>query len=259
MNKYIIIIFIGFLFTNSTYVRAQVFYDKNFYSNTSSQKGKYFSGSGGGSFWSLKKYDSLGRTVEYRSYRKAKLLHVTKYIYNSNNDIIYWLTSTDKSNLTKLDTTYSFEYSYKNKIITYQKQVFNTSGNNSVILELIGNVGDTILTYKQTDRFYRAKTIEEFNKEHLLTYKSGLLTSLKEYDLEEKTTKTTYWEYYSNGHVKRRKIIRTPEDKSIKYAGGPASDDMSYIYHFDKKGRIKKLFHEIDGRKYKVAVYSYKR
>lgn len=260
MSRHYTKIFFFFLFTNLTIVKAQLFHDKTFYPQTSSQKVNYFNGSGGGGYWSLKKFDSLGRTTELKNYRKAKLLHITKYIYNSNNDIVYLLDSRDKDNLMSLDTSISFEYQYLDNNISFQKRVMNSFKNNLTVIKLVENCGDSLIIYRETNQYYRPKTkkTDEFNIEYTLSYKNGLLASLKEYNVEEKLTKVTYWEYYPDGNIKRRKIIRKPVDKIGSYVGVPASDDMYYIYSFDKKGRITKLYHEIDGRKFKIAVYTHK-
>lgn len=259
MNRLYIPILLLFLI-NLIPAKAQLFYKKPLYPNTFSQKGKYYNGTGGRGFWSFTKFDSLGRKVEVERHRKNKLLSVEKFIYNSNNDIIYNLVSRNDSDFKKLDTLLSFEYSYSKNIISHQKRILGFSKKDTTTTQIKENRGDSVLVYEEITRYYRPKTntIDEFKTEYTFHHKNGLLTSLKEYDINEKKTETTFWEYYPNGYTKRRKITRVPEDKTSMYSGGPASDDMFFIYTFDRKERIKKLFYEIDGKKYKIAVYSYK-
>jgi hypothetical protein len=39
--------------------------------------------------------------------------------------------------------------------------------------------------------------------------------------------------------------------------GGPGSEDESYKYNLDSEGRIKVFYRIINGKKYKIAAYSY--
>ena len=79
-----------------------------------------------------------------------------------------------------------------------------------------------------------------------------------EVDLQQVTTVITKYEYYTNGMLKRRIILRIPQPEGkFTYVGGPGSDDMSYEYTYYKNGLIKKMYCIIGETKYKLAKYRY--
>jgi hypothetical protein len=90
-----------------------------------------------------------------------------------------------------------------------------------------------------------------------LTFNQHKKISKYEYYFKNDTTITEYW-YFPTGDLKRRKITRIPEPE-IKgvYVPGPGSDDMSYEYKYDKKGRIKKHYTIVEGKRYRLAKYRY--
>ena len=91
-----------------------------------------------------------------------------------------------------------------------------------------------------------------------MTYKNGLLIHSEIFDVNRNSKEITYFEYYYDGKLKRRKIEREPEPE-VKgtYVGGPGNDDMHYEYKLDKSGRIKTLYYIIEKKKYKIATYQY--
>src|SRR5690349_16700744 len=86
---------------------GQIFRDSDLYydAGITSVKGKYFNGSGGKGCWTFDKVDSIGRTTERRSFRKAKLLQRTSYTYNSNNDATLIVYDNDPNNPYRIDSS----------------------------------------------------------------------------------------------------------------------------------------------------------
>ena len=257
MNKLIISI-LALLFCIG-FTNAQLFESKQFYPNVKTIKGKYYSGTGGGGYWSIAKLDTLGRTFEEESYRKKRLLSRNNFVYNSNNDKLYQIQTFDVNNPNRInDTIVRYQYKYQENRIIYKKIVYNS--NNFTDLELIENKGDTILIYRSKSYYFRPKTntTDVYEKIYTLKYKNELLIRSEEFDLDENSKENTYFYYYPNGMLQRRKIEREPEPEfGVVYVGGPGSDDMSYKYKFDKFGRIKKLYYIIGKKRYKIATYKY--
>ena len=255
MGKLIISILTIFLF--ATKMNAQLFEKQEFYPNVKTVKGKYYNGSGGGGYWSITKLDTLGRTIEKESYRKKTLLERDIFIYNSNNDQLYYIVAFSINRPNQTDTISHYEYKYQGNRIVYQKRI--NYRNDSTVIHLIDNKADTVLIYQDKSYFFRPKTNTTaiYEKIYTLKYQYGLLVHSEEFDIDENSKEITYFEYYPNGRLKREKIERVPEDKDIVYVGGPGSDNMSYKYKFDKSGRVKKLYYIIRKKKYKIATYEY--
>ena len=254
MNKLIITILTILFFTNK--MNAQLFEKQEFYPDIKTIKGKYYSGSGGGGYWSFAKLDTLGRTIEKESYRKKKLLGKDKFVYNSNNDKSYYIVTFDINNPNRIDTISHYEYEYQENRISYQNRI--SSRGDSTVIRLIDNKADTMLIYQSKTYYFRPKTNTTaiYEKRYTLKYQNGLLVHLEEFDLNENSKEITYFEYYPNRNLKRRKIEREPEPEfQGVYVGGPGSDDEFYKYKFDKSGRIKTFYRIIGKKKYKIATY----
>ncbi|MBS2211532.1 hypothetical protein KEM09_08975 [Carboxylicivirga mesophila] len=249
---------IGFLIMMSTSaINAQLFETNELYPNTNKIKGKYYNGTGGGGYWSLEYVDSIGRIINKESYHKKQLMSRNKIIYDANNNKIFDIQTFDFNNPERIDTT-RFEYKYADNRIIYQFR--KLSVNDSTVIKLTVNQGDTILKYQEQAFHYRPKMkkTDVFETIYTLRYQNGLLVSIKKFDNERNSTEIKKYEYFENGRLKRRSIERIPEpDIKVVYMGGPGSDDEYYKYKLDSEDRIKVLYHIINGKKYKIAVYSY--
>ncbi len=238
-------------------IKAQLFEDKELFPNTTVIKGKYYSGSGGGGFWSLDYVDSIGRIAIKESYRKKLLMSRSKIEYDSHNNKIFDIQTFDFNNPERIDT-FRYEYKYDNNRIIYQYR--KLSFNDSTVIKLIENIGDSILIYQEKAFYFRPKTGETdiFETIYTLKYRNDLLISNEIYIKEENLKEIKTYEYNDNGRLKRRIIERilNPEQKSF-YVGGPSSDDESYEYKLDSQRRILKYFKIINGKKLKIAVYRY--
>ncbi|MDR2083762.1 MAG: hypothetical protein LBP67_02050 [Bacteroidales bacterium] len=255
MEKFIISILIILFWGNKT--NAQLFVTNEIYSETTTIKGKYYSGTTIGSFWSIAKLDTLGRVIQKENYNKRKLLSRYNYVYNSNNDQLYYIMSFNINNSKRIDTISNYEYRYQENRIVYQKKTYRNCCDSTVI-QLIENKGDTILIYQDKSYYFRPKTnaTDIYEQIHTLKYKNGLLIHSEKFDLDRNEKEITYFEYYPNGRLKRREIKREPESKRT-YSGGPGSDDEYYEYTFDESGRITTFYRIIGTEKYKIATYEY--
>jgi hypothetical protein len=257
MQKHIIIILTVLLFASK--INAQLFVPQEFYPGIKTVKGKYYSGSGGGGYWSIAKLDTLGRTTEEESYRKKELLGRNNYVYNSNNDQLYYIVTFNLNRPNQIDTISNYEYRYQGNRIVHQKDA-HRSHRDSTVIQLIENKGDTILIYQHKSYYFRPKTnaTAVFERRYTLNYQNDLLVLSEMFDLNENSKETTHFEYFANGMLKRRKIEREPEpEDKVNYVGGPGSDDEFYKYKFDKSGRIKTFYRIIGKKKYKIATYEY--
>lgn len=251
---------IGFLIMMTpSAINAQLFETNELYPNTNMIKGKYFNGTGGGGYWSLDYVDSIGRIINKESYHKKQLMSRQKIVYDDNNNMIFNIQTFDYNNPERVDT-FKYEYKYANNRIIYQFR--KLSENDSTVTKLIENQGDTLLKYQEQAFYYRPKTkkTDIYETIYTLKYQNGLLISKEEFDKEQNSTEIKKYEYFENGRLKRRLIERNPEPK-IKgyYTGCPGSDDEFYKYKFDSEGRIKVFYRIINGKKYKIAVYSYEK
>ena len=257
MKKLIITILTVLLFASKT--NAQLFVKHEFYPCITTVKGKYYNGTGGGGYWSIAKLDILGRTIENESYRKNRLLARYNYVYNSNNDQLYYIVTFDFNNPYRIDTISNYEYKYQENRIIYQKDT-RRNLRDSTVIQLIENKDDTIFVYQHKSYYFRPKTntIDVFERRYTLKYQNNLLVLSEEFDLNENSKETTHFEYFPNGMLKRRKIEREPEPEfKGYYVGGPGGDDEFYKYKFDKSGRVKTFYRIIGKKKYKIATYEY--
>lgn len=240
-------------------LNAQLFMTQEIYQDISTVKAKYYNGSGGGGYWSVAKLDALGRTIEKESYRKKELLARDRFVYNSNNDQLYYIVTYDINNPKRMDTISNYEYKYQGDRIVYQKNI-NKNRRDSTVIQLMENKGDSILIYQDKSYYCRPKTntTDIYERIHILKYQKDLLVYKEKVDLNRNEKEITYYEYYPNDRLKRRKIEREPERELREvYIGGPGSDSEFYEYKFDKQGRIKTLYRIMGKRKYKIATYKY--
>jgi hypothetical protein len=246
-----------FLIIIPSTVKAQLFEGNELYPNVTLIKGKYFNGTGGGGYWSLDYVDSIGRVIKKESYHKKQLMSRQKIVYDDNNNKIFDIQTFDYNNPERVDT-FRYEYKYAGNRIIYQFR--KLSDNDSTVIELIENQGDTVLKYQEKAFYYRPKTekTDVYETIYTLRYRNGLLISNEIFDKEENSKEIKKYEYFENGRLKRRVIERIPEPK-LKgvYTGGPGSEDEFYEYKLDSEGRIKIFYRIVNGKKYKIAVYSY--
>jgi hypothetical protein len=240
-------------------VNAQLLETKELYPNIKMIKGKYHNGSGGGGYWSLDYVDSIGRVINKESYYKKQLMSRNKIVYDDNNNKIFDIQTFNYNNPERVDT-FRYAYKYADNRIIYQFRKF--SENDSTVIELVENQGDTLLKYQEQAFYYRPKTkeIDVFKTVYTLRYRSGLLISKEKYDNENNSTELLKYEYFGDGRLKRRLIERNPEpEMKPVYTGGPGSDDEFYKYTLDSEGRIKVFYRIINGKRYKIAVYNYEK
>jgi hypothetical protein len=259
MRKLILdLIIVGFLIIMTPIaIHAQFFETNELYPNTNVIKGKYYNGSGGSGYWSLEFVDSIGRIISIESYHKMQLMSRRKIVYDDNNNKIYDIQSFDYNNPERVDT-FRYEYKYADNRIIHQFR--KLSENDSTVIKLIENQGDTLIKYQEQAFYYRPETTKTdvYETVYTLKYQNCLLIRKEEFDKEQNSTEITKYEYYENGRLKRRLIGRIPklEDESV-YVGGPGSDDEFYKYKLDSEGRIKVFYRIINGKKYRIAVYRY--
>jgi hypothetical protein len=259
MRKLILDLFIiGFLiFMTPLATKAQLFEANELYPDINLIKGKYYSGSGGGGYWSLDYVDSIGRIITKESYHKKRLMSRQKIVYDDNNNKIFDIQTFDYNNPERVDT-FRYEYKYAGNRIFYQFR--KLSENDSTVTELTENQGDTLLKYQEQAFYYRpkTKTTDVYETHYTLRYRGNCLISKEEFDKDKNTTEIKKYEYYDNGRLKRRLIERIPKPKSESfYVGGPGSDDEYYKYKLDSEERIRVFYRIVNGKKFKIAEYSY--
>jgi len=238
-------------------LKAQLFEANELYPNIRMIKGKYYNGTGGGGYWTLDYVDSIGRVISKESYHKKQLMSRRKIVYDANDNKIYDIRTFDYNNPERVDT-FRYEYKYENNRIIYQFR--KLSENDSTVIKLTENQGDTLLKYQEQAFYYRPKTKETdvYETVYTLKYQNGLLISKEVFDKEQNSTEIIKNEFYENDRLKRRLIERIPKPvQESYYVGGPGSDDESYEYKIDSQGRIKIFYKIINGKKYKIAVYGY--
>ena len=236
---------------------AQLFEDVELFPQTNIIKGKYYNGSGGGGYWSLAYVDSIGRVVVKESYHKKQLMSRRKIEYDNHNNKVFDIQTFDFNNLERIDT-FKFEYKYSENRIIYQYR--KLSDDDSTVIELIENEGDSIIKYQEKTYYYRPKTgkTDVYETIYTLTYRNDLLIGNEILNKENNSKEIKTFEYDDNVRLKRRVVERIPRPElNGFYTGGPGSDDEFYKYKLDSKGRIKKYYKIINGKRYKIAVYYY--
>jgi len=259
MKLLIIILLSTLALFNEAY--GQFFEPKELYPGIATIKTKYYNGSDKRRYSGKSKPDTFGRIVEKKSFRKSKLLATYKYVYNDNHDQLYYIVSDDINHPGNEDTIISHDYKYQSDRIIYQKSV-DRNKQDSAVVKLIENKGDTILVYQLSNYYFREKsgTNDTSLEMKSLYYHKNLLIQLEEVDLNRNSKRTTQYEYFPNGLLKRRKIVREPEPElKGHYVGGPGSDDEFYKYKFDRAGRIRTFYKIVGDKTFKIATYKYKR
>ena len=259
MNKILITLLISIVAFNFR-ASAQLFEPKELYPGIATIKTKYYNGSDKRRYSGKSELDTFGRIVEKKSFRKNQLVATYKYVYNDHHDQLYYMVSDDINHPGQEDTIISYEYKYQSDRIIYQKSL-ERNKQDSAVVKLTENKGDTILIYQLNNYYFREKsgandTLIDMKS---LYYHKNLLIRLEEIDLNRNSKITTLYEYFPNGLMKRRKIVRDPEPElKGHYVGGPGSDDEFYKYKVDNSGRVKTFYRIIGNKTYKIATYKYK-
>ena len=176
---------------------------------------------------------------------------------DNHNNVVHDIQTFDFNNPQRIDTT-KYEYKYSGDRIIYQYRSF--SNNDSTVIEMIRNEGDSVLRYQEKSFYIRPNTgkTDVYKTIYTLKYRNGLLVSKEIHDTGRNYKEIKAYEYYDNGRLKRRVTERIPKpEHEAVYVGGPGSDDEYYRYKLDSKGRIKKFYIITNGKKYKIAVYKY--
>jgi hypothetical protein len=238
-------------------LKAQLFEENELYPKVSVIIGKYHNGSGGKGYWSKEYVDSIGRVIIKESYRKGQLMSRKNIVYDKNNNILFDIQTFDYNNPERVDT-FRYEYKYEDKRIVFQYR--KLSDNDSTVIKVIVNQGDTLFKYQENAFYYRPKTnvTDVFETNYTLRYRNDQLISKEKFSNVENTTEIEKYEYYEYGRLKRRLIVRIPQPEYESfYVGGPGSDDEYYKYKLDAVGRIKVHYRIVNGKKFKIAVYRY--
>lgn len=238
-------------------LNAQLFVENALYPGISSRIGKYYNGTGGKGYWTKEYMDSIGRVIKKESYHKKQLRLRQSIVYDYNNNILFDIQTNDYNNPSRVDT-FRYEYKYSGNQIIYQFR--KLSENDSSVIVLMQNHGDTVIKYQEKVFYYRqnSKKTDVYETIYTLKYKNGVLISEERFDKKENSRENVKYEYFDNGRLKWRSIERFPEPE-IKgiYTGGPGSDDEYYKYKLDPYARLLKFYKIIGGKKYKIAIYKY--
>jgi hypothetical protein len=238
-------------------IQAQLFENIELYPGVDQIIGKYFNGSGGRGYWSLEKVDTLGLIYVKESHYKDKLMSRERIGYDCNNNKTLIIHDYDINNPERVDT-FKYMYKYLNNKIVYQKSSMYV--NDSSEISLLNSFGDSIYIYMLRSYYSSPdkKRIVKYEKKYSLTYKNSLLIKSEGVDFKDDTKEIITYEYYNNGRLKHKFIKREPKPLIEPiYVGGPGSDDTSYKYKLDDKGRITRYYSIIKGKKFKLATYKY--
>jgi hypothetical protein len=229
--------------------QAQLLERKVFVLGVKQVKINYYNGGGGGGYWSLKTLDSKGRAVQEENYQNNLLMSKTLFMYNESNDKVMETQLYDINNKERIDTTF-YMYNYdSNGNITEQLQLLTPT--DSIKLELVESTGDTLFKYRYSSKFYSSYQTILYNDRKVVK-------KMKMYNPEDRSYTTKEFTYNKNGDVEMQKSAAFPKpEHEVVYVGGPGSDTMEYVYKYDSKGRIKKLYAILDGKKYKLEKRSY--
>lgn len=210
------------------------------------------------SYWVLKTMNEKGQIVVIENYKKKALLSKKTYAYNEMGDMLFDASVFDINNPEQSDTTF-YEYEYDNAQ-TIRRQI-QSSPNSTIKYELLEKLGDTLLLYQQTaiSTYSGEKVVS--NKQYFFYYDDQKrLKKWEEFDPKDQSSTQVKYTYFPNGNLKRRLILRDPMPKTkldALYIGGAGGDDETYVYKYDKEGRIKMMSKIVKGEKYKIRKYQY--
>lgn len=254
MDKIIIILI---LFFNQS-LHSQIAFQEKLYPGVRVIKTVQFNGSGGGGYWNQKYLDQKGRVVVEEKYKKKKLLAVYAHSYDefNNKTLSATVFSINQVSGENEFRTSKFSYLYEHgKAIEKQSTIGNWNSTKRIERQIDSTTFEIVeisqSNYFNEERINTTIKILELNSK-------GKVVKVIENQYGNNGTRTTYYQYFENGELKRRIIERDPEPElKGTFVSSPGSDDMSWEYDYDKKGRIKKSYSIVDGKKYKLEKYKY--
>jgi hypothetical protein len=258
MTIRILVVMLLMMFTSN--LKAQLFDEKESFAGVKNVETFFYNGTWDKGFRTLKTMDSLGRVICEKNYRKKDLLKVAYFKYNAQNDRVQEMDVSRINGATRIDTIKT-EYMYDDlHEIVYQKTVFNR--NLSIEIRLIKAINDTVKHYQYTSYAYHQdiKRTLKHTEDYTVTTNSKhqiILFETKDPVTQEAVVKTS--SYDAQGLLQQRKTEWIPP-KRIQplYAGGPGSEEVSYRYVCNSKGRIRITYLVVNHKKYKMARYRYK-
>jgi hypothetical protein len=256
MNKIIIILSVIFLSQN---VKAQIVYEEKTFPRVRVIKTKQFGGSGGNGYWNYKYLDKKGLVILEEKYKKKELLAVYSKRYDQNGNLIFESTVYDINHPNGEDDYRTSEISYKYDDTGRPIEKITKIGSSNYVEKIKRQIdSSTFEVMKINSSSYSNNTSIDTTLTVIKLNDKGQVMRSETNQLGSTGTNTTDYIYYDHGKLKRRIIHRNPKpEMEIVYTGWPGSDDMSWEYEYDKKGRIKKLYSIVNGRKTKLEEYSY--
>jgi hypothetical protein len=242
------------------HLNAQILYREMRHPGVREIHTRYYSGSGGRGYTSEERLDPQGRVVNKKSLRKNKLLAEYTYAYSPHHDLTEEITVFDinRPEAPTTATTHAYNYATDGTII--RKETRTQAGDRTVI-ELTRQEGNSLRHYRRTHT--RPAGSSPTPEDHLLVYdEEGRIERWENWqpdpDGEERHTIVRY-RYNDRDLLVHRHIERDPPyPEPAVYVGGPGSDDQSYSYRYDRRGRVKVKFTTVAGRRYKLARYRYR-
>jgi len=237
---------------------------KSLYPGIKFIKSKSYNGYRYSGYWTLSKLNVHGCIVEVERYKKRELLSRVRFVYNSNNDILFDINTFDinDANASRKDTVVANTYRYSGDMIIWQKSDYGDGSYQEIKLD--SRQGDSILVYQVNDYHYRVKEKDTVvhSSRYTYRYRGHQLIGLKASDFPFENESVTQYQYDEYGRLYHRQFFESPSKsnmKSVYLGGSPFSDDMYYDYKLDKQGYVKKLYHIIDGKKYIITINRYYR
>lgn len=176
--------------------------------------------------------DEKGRINHIKNYKTSELLHEYIMKHNDNNDVVSVLTKYSNPKDKRKTSLSKTEYKYdSNGNITFQKSSSSDGKTTTWILQEIK--GDSIYVYdRKTDLGEHEYIIKKNEKEEIIWK--------KRYWDDDQEFRISTMEFDAHGHYKRAQRFNGKNEKIY---------DAIYTNELDKKGRVKKVYIEIDGEK----------
>lgn len=238
---------------------AQMYEKKDFYPGVREIYRRGYSSSAGDGWWTTYKLDEKGRVVYQENHFRRELRAKYQYEYNSYDDKILQISLAVRKS--DQNDTIRNNYQYENGRISRQGTIFSGDTIEHLVFELLDSKGHSIFEYKRIMyRKARDNDSVEIASEELHTLKYNSLNQLIEnviWDPKDDSKIIVTYEYYPTGKLKRCFTKYIPYQE-VFGVGGPFGADMFYEYIYDRKGRVKREYVTVDGKKkYKLAVYKY--
>ena len=256
MNKIIIILSVIFLSQN---IKAQIVYEEKAFPGVRVIKTKQFGGSGGKGYWNYKYLDKKGLVILEEKYKKKELLAVYSKRYDQHGNLIIESTVYDINNANGENDYHISKISYKYDETGRPIEKVTKIGSSNYVEKINRQIdSSTFEVMKINSSSYSKKTRIDTTLTVIKLNDKGQLIRSETKQLGSTGTNTTQYIYNDSGELKRRIITRNPKpEMEIVYTGWPGSDDMSWEYEYDKKGRLRTLYSIVNGRKTKLEEYKY--